>query len=97
MGEFSGNPILTQRSGLDPARRRHRHQHGTCRLGSGSAWRLVGCVLGLPPYEDDFYNTGRDTYLLPVTWKHGWPTILEKGKSVANGCQQRKSRSDDSQ
>ena len=38
--------------------------------------------LGCRAYEGPFYNTGRDTYLLPVTWKDGWPEILEKGKNL---------------
>ncbi len=29
------------------------------------------------------YNTGRDTYLLPVTWKNGWPEILAKNTPIA--------------
>ena len=28
------------------------------------------------PYGDDLYNTGRETFLLPVEWKDGWPVIL---------------------
>ena len=29
------------------------------------------------------YNTGRDTYLLPVTWKNGWPEILAKNTPIS--------------
>ncbi len=28
------------------------------------------------------FHTGRETFMLPVSWKAGWPTILEKGRSV---------------
>ena len=45
----------------------------------GDWWAVF---LACRPYQDDFYNTGRDTYLLPVTWKDGWPTILDKGLAV---------------
>jgi hypothetical protein len=34
------------------------------------------------PYGDDLYNTGRETFLLPVEWKDGWPIILENGKTI---------------
>jgi xylan 1,4-beta-xylosidase len=78
--EFSGNPILTQRSGLDPAREDIVTSTGHADLVQAPRGDWWAVFLGCRPYEDDFYNTGRDTYLLPVTWKDGWPTILEKGK-----------------
>lgn len=28
------------------------------------------------------FHTGRETFMLPVHWKSGWPVILEKGHSV---------------
>jgi len=31
--------------------------------------------LGCRPYEDDLYNTGRETFLAPVKWQDGWPVI----------------------
>jgi alpha-N-arabinofuranosidase len=33
-------------------------------------------------YGGKHYNTGRETYLLPVTWKDGWPTILSGGRAI---------------
>jgi alpha-N-arabinofuranosidase len=33
-------------------------------------------------YGPDLYNIGRETFLLPVRWKDGWPVILEQGKPV---------------
>ena len=38
--------------------------------------------LAVRPYGDDYYNIGRETFLLPVTWKDGWPTILPAGQRV---------------
>ncbi len=32
--------------------------------------------LACQPYQGGFYNTGRQTFMLPVTWEDGWPTIL---------------------
>lgn len=80
--ECPQNPILTQRSGLSAK----RDDKVTCtghadlvQTAKGDWWAVF---LGCRPYEADMYNTGRDTYLLPVTWKDGWPIILEKGKAV---------------
>ncbi len=79
--ECPQNPILTQR-GLTAERK----DMVTCtghadiiQMPKGEWWAVF---LGCRPYEDNMYNTGRDTYLLPVTWKNGWPQILESGKAV---------------
>jgi len=32
--------------------------------------------LGCQPYEQGFYNTGRQTFMHPVKWEDGWPVIL---------------------
>ncbi len=80
--ECPHNPILTQRTGLDPQRPDIVTSAGHADMvedGKGNWWAVF---LGCRPYEDDYYNTGRDTYLMPVTWKNGWPTILENGKVV---------------
>ena len=80
--ECPDNPILTQRDGLDP----NRPDKVTCtghadmiQTPEGEWWAVF---LGCRPYEADMYNTGRDTYLLPVTWKDNWPQILQTGKAV---------------
>jgi alpha-N-arabinofuranosidase len=80
--ECPGNPILTQREGLDP----NRSDIVTCaghadliETKDGEWWAVF---LGSRPYEDNMYNTGRDTYLLPVTWTDGWPQILQNGKAI---------------
>jgi hypothetical protein len=35
-------------------------------------------------YQGDHYNTGRETFLLPVSWVDGWPHILEGNATTAN-------------
>ena len=79
---FNGNPILTQRDLSDTA-----NDNPVCCAGHADLvhtkegkWFVV--FLGCRPYEFDTYNTGRETFLLPVTWKDGLPIILEKGKRV---------------
>lgn len=81
--EGPDNPILTQRTGLDPNRPNVVTSAGHADMvqtKNGDWWAVF---LACRPYQDDFYNTGRDTYLLPVTWKNGWPDILEKGKAIS--------------
>ncbi len=79
---YKDNPILTQRD-LDP----NRPDPITCTGHAdvvethGGKWWAV--FLGCEPYTsatEDFYNTGRETFLAPVIWKDGWPTILPHGK-----------------
>jgi len=78
---YQGNPILTQRD--LPADR--PHAIGTAghadfvQTPDGKWWSVF---LATRNYGPDLYNIGRETYLLPVTWKDGWPLILEQGKTV---------------
>ncbi|MBQ9667706.1 MAG: glycoside hydrolase family 43 protein [Prevotella sp.] len=80
--ECPHNPILTQRQGLDPKRKDIVTSAGHADLVQTPKGDWYAVFLGCRPYEADFYNTGRDTYMLPVMWEDGWPTILEKGKPV---------------
>ncbi len=80
--ECPNNPILTQRTGLDAKRPDIVTSTGHADIVQSKSGDWWAVFLGCRPYEDDFYNTGRDTYLLPVTWKNGWPEILAKGKVV---------------
>ncbi len=75
------NPILTQRT-LDPDRTNPVTSTGHADLVStpDGAWWAV--FLGCRPYAGRLYNTGRETFLLPVTWHDGWPMILEPGVPV---------------
>jgi alpha-N-arabinofuranosidase len=44
-------------------------------------WYAV--FLGCQPYQGGFYNTGRQTFLLPVSWTDdGWPVILPPKTAV---------------
>ena len=38
--------------------------------------------LGTRNYGRDLFNTGRETFLLPVTWTDGWPVILPGRETV---------------
>ncbi|MFV3077220.1 glycoside hydrolase family 43 protein [Niveispirillum fermenti] len=76
------NPILTQRD-LDPDRPHPVTSAGHAdfvELPNGEWWATF---LAVRPYEGDYYNTGRDTYLLPVRWVDGWPRITQPGEAIA--------------
>lgn len=85
-----GNPILTQRTGLDPDRPDIVTSAGHADLIETPDGQWWAVFLACRPYEGDLYNTGRDTYLLPVTWREGWPTILEHGLPVPTVCERPK-------
>ena len=78
---WQGNPILTQRD--LPTDREHPVTNAghadLVQMQDGSWWAVF---LASRPYRDYLFNTGRETWLLPVTWKDGWPVILEPGKSI---------------
>ncbi|MET0289565.1 MAG: glycoside hydrolase family 43 protein [Pseudoxanthomonas sp.] len=76
-----GNPILTQRD-LPPGRPQPITNAGHADLvqGPDDSWWAV--FLASRNYARVHYNTGRETYLLPVTWKDGWPRILDRGKII---------------
>jgi xylan 1,4-beta-xylosidase len=80
---FAGNPILTQVGAEGAAQASPITSTGHAsfvQTGKGEWWAVF---LGTQPYEGDYYNTGRDTFLLPVRWtKDGWPTILPHGQAV---------------
>ena len=38
--------------------------------------------LGARPYRSDFFNTGKETFMLPVIWNEDYPQILAKDESV---------------
>lgn len=78
---YENNPILTQRH-LDPARPDPVTSTGHADLveaGDGSWWAVF---LGCRPYEEDHYNTGRETFMAPVEWKDGWPIINKDAEEV---------------
>jgi xylan 1,4-beta-xylosidase len=78
---YQHNPILTQRD--LPADRAHpvtNAGHADLVQGPDGSWWSV--FLASRPYQDYRFNTGRETFLLPVTWKEGWPVILDRGKPV---------------
>ena len=75
------NPYLTQR-GLPPERPDPITSAGhvdLVELPNGDWWATF---LAVRPYEGDYYNTGRETFLMPVEWKNGWPVITAPGQVI---------------
>lgn len=75
------NPILTQRD-LPGNRRNPVTSTGHAALLEAHNGEWWAVFLGCRPYEDNKFNTGRETFMLPVTWSQGWPSILSAGKEV---------------
>ena len=74
-------PILSQRQ-LDPTRPFPVWATGHAdfvETRNGEWWAVF---LGTRPYEDFTFNTGRETFLLPVAWRDGWPVILPDTAAV---------------
>lgn len=75
------NPILTQRD-LPENRSDKITSTGHADIvqtPQGDWWAVF---LGCRPYQGNMYNTGRETFMLPVTWKDSFPDILPKGEPV---------------
>lgn len=78
---YAKNPILTQRDLPDP-RPDIVTSVGHADLIETPNGEWYAVFLGCRPYEENHYNTGRETFLLPVKWKDGYPVILDKGLPV---------------
>jgi beta-xylosidase len=78
---YAGNPILTQRH-LDRGRPFPITTTGHADFvdtPSGEWWAVF---LGVRPYDDDLFNTGRETFLMPVRWVDDWPVITTGNELV---------------
>jgi len=74
---YKNNPILTQRN-LNPDRKYPVTCTGHADLvqtGNGDWWAVfLGCR-PYNPFKENYYNTGRETFLAPVKWVNGWPVV----------------------
>ncbi|WP_372018026.1 glycoside hydrolase family 43 protein [Pseudoxanthomonas sp. 10H] len=78
---YERNPILTQRDLPDDrALPVTNAGHADLVQGPDGSWWAV--FLASRNYDVRHYNTGRETWLLPVTWKDGWPVILDPGQAI---------------
>ena len=74
-GPYEGNPrnpLLTHRNlGMDYAIACTGHAE-LVETQNGEWWMAL---LATRPYGGYFYNLGRETFLVPVTWEYGWPIV----------------------
>lgn len=78
---YSENPILTQRH--LPENRANaviNTGHADIVQTQNGEWWTV--FLGCRPYDSNYFNIGRETFLLPLKWEDGWPTILSIEEEV---------------
>jgi len=76
---YDQNPILTQRD-LDPKRTNPITSAGHAELVDGPDGKTYALFLAVRPYDGGFYNTGRETFIAPVSWTDGWPRISPDSK-----------------
>ena len=79
---FKDNPILTQRNlptnRPDPVT---NVGHADFIETPGGDWWAV--FLGCRPYDENWFNTGRETFMLPVRWENDWPIVLSGDQTVS--------------
>jgi alpha-N-arabinofuranosidase len=78
---YEHNPILTQKD--LPADRKHPvTSTGHAQFVEGPDGKTYAIFLAVRPYEDNYYNTGRETFIAPVEWNNGWPVVDPKNKEI---------------
>lgn len=84
------NPILTQRD-LPKNRLNPISSTGHADLFQTQDGKWWSVFLGVAPFEYndrvDYYNTGRQTFLVPASWENGQPVLLPQGKEVPWVCE----------
>lgn len=80
---YQNNPILTQRNlSADRPNPVTNTGHADLIQFNDSSWYAV--FLACRPYNDkNYFNIGRETFLLPVKWENDWPVILQKDSLVS--------------
>lgn len=78
---FEGNPVLTQR-GLPANRPNPITSAGHAQFIEGPDGNWYSIFLAVRPYEGDFYNTGREMFIAPLTWVNDWPMIEHGEKAI---------------
>lgn len=78
---YEKNPILTQRD-LPENRLNPVTSTGHAQFVDGPDGNTYAIFLAVRPYEGDYYNTGRETFIAPVEWREEWPIINPNSKEV---------------
>jgi xylan 1,4-beta-xylosidase len=78
---YENNPILTQK-GLPEDRKDAITSAGHAQFVEGPDGKTYAIFLAVRPYEGDYYNTGRETFIAPVEWKDEWPVINPQSRDI---------------
>ncbi|MBL0745574.1 glycoside hydrolase family 43 protein [Chryseolinea lacunae] len=78
---YEHNPILTQRD-LPGDRKDPVTSAGHAQFVEGPDGKTYVIFLAVRPYAGDYYNTGRETFLAPVSWKDEWPVVDLGGTEI---------------
>jgi xylan 1,4-beta-xylosidase len=78
---YEKNPILTQRD-LPADRKDPITSAGHAQFVEGPDGKTYVIFLAVRPYKDNYYNTGRETFLAPVEWKDEWPIANPDNKEI---------------
>lgn len=78
---YENNPILTQRH-LPEDRDNPITSTGHAQFVEGPDGKTYSIFLAVRPYEGDYYNTGRETFIAPIEWKNDWPHFDLGGEEV---------------
>ena len=78
---YENNPILTQK-GLPNDRKDPVTSAGHAQFVDGPDGKTYAIFLAVRPYDGDYYNTGRETFIAPVEWKNDWPIINPDSKEI---------------
>ena len=79
---LASNPILTQRD-LPKDRPHPITSTGHAKFVDTPAGEWWAVFLAVRPYDSaGNFNTGRETFMMPVHWSNGWPRITEPGHGV---------------
>ncbi|MDX6746617.1 glycoside hydrolase family 43 protein [Polaribacter sp. PL03] len=79
---YEDNPILTQRN-LKDDRNNPITSTGHADIIEDNLGNWWGVFLGCRPYDNEnHFNTGRETFMVPVKWKKGWPVFDLQGDIV---------------
>jgi alpha-N-arabinofuranosidase len=78
---WKNNPILTQRN-LPENRKNPVTSAGHADLIQTAEGDWYAVLLACRPYEGNYYNTGKETFMLPVRWVDGCPVILKANDDI---------------
>lgn len=78
---YEENPILTQRD-LPADRKDPVTSAGHAQFVEGPDGKLYAIFLAVRPYADNYYNTGRETFIAPAEWRNDWPVINPQSKEI---------------